>query len=215
MARVFRDIRPEKKTAVVSIMEHHSNDLPHWKHMKKVIHVPLVKRNGNLDCVFLKTLEQILKENSGKVNYVTLTGISNVTGIINPINRAAEITHKYGALLLVDGAQLAAHVPIRMVNPNNPVQNIDVLVFSGHKTYMPGSPGVVVAKKNLLSQIEPEEVGGGMVRASFALYSTKDDIYALINAVNSIANNTEFYQSMYHVNVDGNYVHNIFKYDHS
>ncbi|MFQ6674921.1 MAG: aminotransferase class V-fold PLP-dependent enzyme [Fidelibacterota bacterium] len=167
MARVFRDIRPGRKTALVTIMEHHSNDLPHRKHMEKVIHVPVTVTNGRMGCVSLQALESMLKENRDTVNYVAMTGVSNVTGIINPINEAAEIAHAYGALLLVDGAQLLAHIPVRMTVPDNPQRNIDALAFSGHKTYMPGSPGGVVARKDLLSQVEPEEVGGGMVEHVF------------------------------------------------
>ncbi len=175
LARVFRDIRPEKEVAAVSIMEHHSNDLPHRKHMKEVVHIPLKQHNGSPGCVCLDSLEAILKEREGQINYVAMTGVSNVTGIINPINEAAEICHKYDALFLVDGAQLAAHIPLGMTVPENPLQNIDALVFSGHKTYVPGSPGVVVARKELLSQIEPEEVGGGMVDDVFEdTYQIKD-----------------------------------------
>ncbi|MFQ6674306.1 MAG: aminotransferase class V-fold PLP-dependent enzyme, partial [Fidelibacterota bacterium] len=175
LARVLRHIRPRKDTAVVSIMEHHSNDLPHRKHMKKVIHVPVEITDGRMGCVSLETLDNVLKEHKGTVNYVAMTGVSNVTGIINPINEAAEIAHKHGALFLVDGAQLLAHIPVRMTIPNGSRQNIDALVFSGHKTYMPGSPGVVIARKDLLSQTEPEEVGGGMVEHVFRdRYDVKD-----------------------------------------
>lgn len=175
LARVFRDIRPDKKIAVVSLMEHHSNDLPHRKHMKEVIHTPVKDMDGKMGCVSLNSLEQLLKENEGRVNYVALTGVSNVTGIVNPVNEAAEIAHKYDALMLVDGAQMLAHMPVHMTIPENPAQNIDALVFSGHKTYVPGSPGVVIARKDLLSQIEPEEVGGGMVQDVYMdRYEPKD-----------------------------------------
>ena len=135
--------------------------------MKEVIHTPVKDMDGNMGCVCLDSLEQLLKENEGRINYVALTGVSNVTGIVNPVNEAAELAHKYGALMLVDGAQMLAHMPVHMTVPNNPVQNIDALVFSGHKTYVPGSPGVVIARKDILNQIEPEEVGGGMVQDVF------------------------------------------------
>ncbi|MEE9167073.1 MAG: aminotransferase class V-fold PLP-dependent enzyme [Candidatus Neomarinimicrobiota bacterium] len=167
MARVFRDIRPDRDTAVVSIMEHHSNDLPHRKHMKKILHVPVEESPGGMGCLSLEALERILKENEGQINYVALTGVSNVTGIINPIHEAAELAHTYGALILVDGAQLLAHTPVAMEIPGKPSQNIDALVFSGHKIYVPGSPGVVIARRDLLSETEPEEVGGGMVEHVF------------------------------------------------
>jgi selenocysteine lyase/cysteine desulfurase len=96
------------------------------------------------------------------VNYVAVTGVSNVTGIINPVHDIAALAHEHGAHVLVDGAQMAAHVPVRISDPN-PARSLDAFVFSGHKTYVPGSPGVLVCRKELLAGIEPEEVGGGMV----------------------------------------------------
>ena len=129
-----------------------------------MIHTPVKDMDGNMGCVCLDSLEQLLKEKEGRINYVALTGVSNVTGIVNPVNEAAELAHKYGALMLVDGAQMLAHMSVHMTVPDNPAQNIDALVFSGHKTYVPGSPGVVIARKDILSKIEPEEVGGGMVQ---------------------------------------------------
>jgi selenocysteine lyase/cysteine desulfurase len=67
----------------------------------------------------------------------------------------------------VDAAQMAAHVPIVMSGNIDPEMDIDALIFSGHKTYAPGSPGVVIARTDLISKIEPEEVGGGMVDRVF------------------------------------------------
>ena len=120
-----------------------------------------------MGCIDMNLLENYLKEFEGRVNYVSVTGISNVTGIINPINEIAELAHKYGAYIIVDAAQLAAHVPIKMSGFKNEHKNIDALVFSGHKTYAPGSPGVVIARKSFLSAVEPDEVGGGMVDRVF------------------------------------------------
>ncbi|MBL7052319.1 MAG: aminotransferase class V-fold PLP-dependent enzyme [Candidatus Marinimicrobia bacterium] len=163
MARVFRDFNPNKEIVIVSIMEHHSNDLPHRKHGGKVIHISAEDHDGKLGCINLRGLEENLKKYRNQVNYIAVTGVSNVTGIINPINEVTKLAHRYGAYLLVDGAQMAAHVPIQMGGHADAELDIDALVFSGHKTYVPGSPGVVIARKNLLKDIEPEEVGGGMV----------------------------------------------------
>jgi len=163
MARVFRDVHPAKNTAIISIMEHHSNDLPHRKHMKHVFHIPLDGADENQMCLSLPRLEKALQEGDGKVAYVSITAVSNVTGIINPIHDIARLAHKYRALLMVDGAQSVAHLPTKMYYPDDPDACIDALVFSGHKTYTPGSPGVVIARKDHLLAIEPEEVGGGMV----------------------------------------------------
>ena len=167
IARTFKQYRPEKDMVFVSIMEHHSNDLPHRKHGGKVMHIPVDTHASKMGSIDLNLLENYLKKFSDRINYVSITGISNVTGIINPINEVAELAHKYGAYIIVDAAQLAAHVPIQMSGFDNPAKNIDALVFSGHKTYAPGSPGVVIAKKSFLSAVEPDEVGGGMVDRVF------------------------------------------------
>ncbi|SVD66916.1 uncharacterized protein METZ01_LOCUS419770, partial [marine metagenome] len=150
LARVFRDYRKDKDVVLVSIMEHHSNDLPHRKHAGKVVHIPLKSHSsGEPGCLNTELLQENLEKYRDRVNYVAVTGISNVTGIINPIHDIAELAHGYGALVLIDGAQMAAHMPVQMSGHSNPARNIDAFVFSGHKTYVPGSPGVVVCRKNI------------------------------------------------------------------
>jgi len=163
LARVFRDFQPNRDVAIVSLMEHHSNDLPHRKHAGKVVHIPLDEHNGQPGCINIEILKENLEKYKERVNYIAVTGVSNVTGIINPIYEIAELAHKYGALILVDAAQMVAHMPIQISGHKNPQRNLDALVFSGHKTYVPGSPGVVICRKDILSLMEPEEVGGGMV----------------------------------------------------
>ena len=163
IARVFRDFRTDKDVVLVSLMEHHSNDLPHRKHAGKVIHIPLDDHKGQPGCINIVALKEALEKYKDRINYIAMTGVSNVTGIINPIYDIAELAHTYGALILVDGAQMAAHLPIQISGHSNPLRDIDALVFSGHKTYVPGSPGVVICRKDILSSMEPEEVGGGMV----------------------------------------------------
>ncbi|HEY4491842.1 MAG TPA: aminotransferase class V-fold PLP-dependent enzyme, partial [Acidobacteriota bacterium] len=148
---------------IASIMEHHSNDLPHRKHFREVVHVPAAMAAHSLGCVNLERIEEALREYGPKVNYIAITGVSNVTGIINPIHDVAELAHRYGTLIVVDAAQMAAHIPIQMSGHADAARNLDVLVFSGHKVYAPGSPGVVVTRKDLFAGIEPQEVGGGMV----------------------------------------------------
>jgi selenocysteine lyase/cysteine desulfurase len=164
LARVFRDFQPGKEIVLVSLMEHHSNDLPHRKHAGKVIHIPLDDHSGQPGCINMEILKEKLEQYKDKINYIAMTGVSNVTGIINPIYDIAELAHQYGALILVDGAQMVAHLPVQISGHSNPLRDIDALVFSGHKTYVPGSPGVVICRKDILSSMEPEEVGGGMVK---------------------------------------------------
>tara|TARA_B100000902_G_scaffold259021_1_gene245237 strand:- start:457 stop:1968 length:1512 start_codon:yes stop_codon:yes gene_type:complete len=163
VAKTLKRLRPERDIVLVSMMEHHSNDLPHRKHGGKVIHVPLEKNHQMAGKINTQILEKYLEKFSDRINYVSITGLSNVTGIINSINKIAKIVHKYNVYLIVDAAQMAAHVPIKMSGFNDKSKEIDVLLFSGHKTYAPGSPGVIIARKSFLSAIEPEDVGGGMV----------------------------------------------------
>ncbi len=167
VARTLRDKRPDRDVVITSIMEHHSNDLPHRKHSGEVVHVPAAMTATSIGQVNLERLEEALIEYGDRVNYVAITGVSNVTGIVNPIAKIASMAHRHGALIVVDAAQMAAHLPIKMSGHENTLEDIDVLIFSGHKIYAPGSPGVVVTRKDLFSGLEPQEVGGGMV----------DDVY--------------------------------------
>jgi len=167
IARTFKDIRPGKQIVLVSLMEHHSNDLPHRKHGGQVVHIPINVNNDQMGAVDLNVFEDYLKQNQNNVNYVAITGISNVTGIINPINDIAKLSHKYGAYIIVDAAQMAAHVPIDMSPNTDSDYDIDALLFSGHKTYAPGSPGVIIVKKNIMLASSPVDVGGGMVERVF------------------------------------------------
>ena len=167
IAKTLNRLRPERDMVLISIMEHHSNDLPHRKHGGKVIHVPTYTDVDKMGSLNVEIFEKYLDQFHDRINYVSVTGLSNVTGIINPINKIAKIAHKYGVYIVVDAAQMAAHVPIFMNGLNEENEAIDVLLFSGHKTYAPGSPGVVIARKSFLSSIEPEDVGGGMVDKVF------------------------------------------------
>lgn len=167
VARTLREKRPDRDVVITSIMEHHSNDLPHRKHFPNVVHIPAQMAKKSIGQVNLERLKEALEEHGDKVNYVAITGVSNVTGIINPIHEIAELAHRQGALLVVDAAAMAAHKPIRVSGHADPTRNLDVVVFSGHKVYAPGSPGVVVTRKDLFAGLEPQEVGGGMV----------DDVY--------------------------------------
>ena len=167
MAKTFNRLRPEKDMVLVSIMEHHSNDLPHRKHGGKVMHIPIGSAKTNMSGIDMDIFERYLIQFQDRINYVSITGLSNVTGIINPINKIAKLVHKYGAYLIVDAAQMAAHVPIYMSGFEDSNMEIDALLFSGHKTYAPGSPGVIIARKSFMSVLEPEDVGGGMVDKVF------------------------------------------------
>jgi len=166
LARSLAGLRPERPWVLVSDMEHHSNDLPHRKHAQQIEHVRLSGAAPALGALDLEALQKALAAHPSGVKYVAVTAASNVTGIVNPLRAIAEVVHRHGAWLLVDGAQFVAHAPFRMD------EGIDFLVFSGHKVYAPGSPGVIVGTRDLLAQVEPDAVGGGMVDdVSFERYA--------------------------------------------
>lgn len=137
-------------------MEHHSNDLP-WR--KYTIDYITVDDLGKLS---LEDLENKLIYYTGNVKLVTITGASNVTGYTPDIHKAAELAHKYGAKIMVDGAQLVPHVPVDMKDNNSP-QHLDYLVFSAHKMYAPFGTGVLIGSKEDFNNIPPDYSGGGTI----------------------------------------------------
>lgn len=163
VARTLKQKWPDRDVVITTVMEHHSNDLPHRKNFAKVVHVPVTVTENGFGCADVVHIEQALKEYRNRVNYIAVTGVSNVTGIVNPIHDIAELAHRYGTLIVVDAAQMAAHVPIQMSNHQPPARNLDILCLSGHKIYAPSSPGAVVTRLDLFHDVEPDEVGGGMV----------------------------------------------------
>ncbi len=137
-------------------MEHHSNDLP-WR--KYTIDYITVDDFGKLS---LEDLENKLIHYTGNVKLVTITGASNVTGYTPDIHKAAELAHKYGAKIMVDGAQLVPHVPVD-IKANNSPEHLDYLVFSAHKMYAPFGTGVLIGSKEDFNNIPPDYSGGGTI----------------------------------------------------
>lgn len=157
LARKLAVLCPERGTVIVSEMEHHSNDLPHRQHAVRFEHAPLLGTAPALGSIDLAALERLLEAHRGDVRYVAVTAASNVTGILNPLRELADLVHAHGAWLIVDGSQLAMHAPLRMSD------GIDFLVLSGHKLHAPGSPGMLIGRRDLLARTDPEEIGGGVV----------------------------------------------------
>ncbi|WP_022835410.1 aminotransferase class V-fold PLP-dependent enzyme [Salisaeta longa] len=163
MARVLTAQRPSRDVVITTMMEHHANDLPHRKHAGRVVHVPLAHDpDGEAGRVDMDALRRAIRTHADRLNYVAVTAASNVTGITNPVHEIARLAHDVGALCVVDAAQSAAHSPIRITGDRDD-EALDVVCLSGHKIYAPGSPGVIVARKDLFAGHEPEEVGGGIV----------------------------------------------------
>lgn len=142
---------------LTTILEHHSSDLP-WRNKAKVEHLP-INAEGQID---LQELERRLDPSKGRVRVVTMTGASNILGSVLPIHEIAALAHKYGALMVVDGAQLVPHRRVDM-RPHTDPGHIDFLVFSGHKMNAPGGVGAVVGRRDIFAASAPYQPGGGTV----------------------------------------------------
>ena len=151
----FLNLIGENDEIIVSGLEHHSNIVP-WQMMCKKTNsklkvIPLDK-NGELD---LKEFKNLV---SKKTKLVFLNHVSNALGIINPIEEIIQISHSYNALVLIDGAQSAAHFKIDLQK-----LNVDFFTASAHKLCGPTGVGFLYGKKELLEEIEPFMGGGEMI----------------------------------------------------
>lgn len=143
---------------LVSMLEHHSNDLP-WRARAGVRHIRATAR-GELD---EDHFDELLRRHAGRVKLVAVTGGSNVSGSLPRVHHLAERAHAAGAQILVDAAQLAAHRPIAMRPLDDPA-HLDYVALSGHKLYAPFGVGALIGRRDTFEQGEPEQRGGGTIR---------------------------------------------------
>lgn len=141
---------------VTTELEHHSNIVP-WLQLKErgidVRWIPCNKE-GELDC---SVLEKHLADK--KVRLVAVTAQSNVVGVRPDLGKIIELSHKSGALVLIDAAQSIAHTKMNVAE-----LDCDFLVFSGHKLYGPLGIGVLYGKREILEKMPPFLGGGMMIR---------------------------------------------------
>jgi selenocysteine lyase/cysteine desulfurase len=140
-----------------SLMEHHSNDLP-WRAVARTEHIEI----DDLGYLDLDDYRKKLRKFGRKVKLVAVTGASNVSGLIPPLRKMAELAHEAGAEFLVDAAQLVPHRKVRMGRPGQP-DSFDYLAFSAHKMYAPFGTGVLIGPKKTFLRGDPDSVGGGTV----------------------------------------------------
>ena len=139
---------------LLSYGEHASNLLP-WYRLQKDIgieieYIPL-DIQGNID---IEKFEKLFDQN---IRLVSIAYVGNVLGNIQPIKKICEITHKNNALLVVDAAQAIGHLKIDVKD-----LDVDFLCFSAHKMLGPDGVGVLYGKYELLKDMEPLLLGGGM-----------------------------------------------------
>lgn len=140
---------------LVSIMEHHSNLLP-WQMVAArtgaVLKFLECSPDGRL------TQERIRGAFTPRTRLAAVTQVSNVFGRVNPIREITRIAHEQGAVVVVDAAQSAPHIPIDVCG-----LDVDFLAFSGHKLLAPMGIGVLYGKEELLQAMPPFLTGGEMI----------------------------------------------------
>ena len=149
-----RNVR-EGDEIVVSHLEHHANIVP-WQMLcaekgAKLRVAPVDDRGA----LILEEYEKLL---GPKTRIVAVSQVSNALGTITPVHEITEAAHRFGACVLVDGAQSVSHMPVD-------VQSIgcDFFVFSGHKVFGPTGIGVVYGKDAVLEHLDPWQGGGNMI----------------------------------------------------
>lgn len=142
---------------VVSILEHHSNLLP-WQMVCRQTGATLkfidCEMDGRLD---LNKVSEIITD---KTKIVAVTHVSNVIGRVNPIREIADMAHRVGAVIVVDGAQSTPHIPVDVQ-----ALDADFLAFSGHKVFGPMGIGALYGKRRLLEKMPPFLSGGEMIES--------------------------------------------------
>ncbi|HET9334924.1 MAG TPA: cysteine desulfurase [Sphingomicrobium sp.] len=140
---------------LLSQLEHHSNIVP-WQLLAERVgaHIDVcpLDAEGRID---LSAAEEMLTEQH---RLVAFAHVSNVLGSILDARRAAELAHKVGARLLLDGCQAAARIPVDVA-----AIGADFYVFSAHKIYGPTGIGALWARKEILDAMPPWHGGGAMI----------------------------------------------------
>lgn len=147
----------KEDVVLVSLLEHHSNDLP-WRAQAQVKHIK-ADELGNLD---ERHLDELLQTYKGRVKLVAITGGSNVTGHMPDIHKLAQKAHAAGAQILVDCAQLAPHRRVSMGSLADP-SHLDYIAISAHKMYAPFGTGALIGRRDTFEKGEPDQRGGGTI----------------------------------------------------
>lgn len=156
LARSFGDAMVnEGDEIIVSQLEHHSNIVP-WQMLcerkKAVLKVIPLREDLSID---IEAFKEMLNE---RTRLVSVAQVSNVLGIVNPVEEIIRYAHAKHIPVCVDGAQSVPHLVVDVKK-----MECDFLVMSAHKMYGPTGLGVLYGKKEWLDQLPPAEGGGEMI----------------------------------------------------
>jgi cysteine desulfurase/selenocysteine lyase len=140
---------------VITWIEHHANIVP-WQMLcaekGACLRVAPVDDDGQ---ILLDEYEKLL---GPKTRLVSFTQVSNALGTVTPAHQMVQMAHRYGARVLLDGAQAVSHMPIDVQS-----LDCDFYVFSGHKVFAPTGIGVLYGKPEVLAETPPWQGGGNMI----------------------------------------------------
>jgi len=141
---------------VITHLEHHANIVP-WQQLctekNCTLRVAPVDDRGQ---IILEKYERLL---SPRTRIVAFPHVSNALGTITPVLEMIEMAHRYGAIVVLDGAQAVSHMPVDVQ-----ALDADFYVFSGHKVFAPTGIGAVYGKEELLERMPPWQGGGSMIQ---------------------------------------------------
>ena len=140
---------------VITHLEHHANIVP-WQMLCATkgarLRVAPVDDSGQ---IILEEFEKLL---NSKTKIVSITQVSNALGTVTPVKEMTAIAHRYGAKVVIDGAQSVSHMAVDVQ-----AYDCDFFVFSGHKVFGPTGIGVVYGKQDVLAHMPPYQGGGNMI----------------------------------------------------
>ena len=140
---------------LITGLEHHSNIVP-WQMLCEEKGARL--RVAGIDddgAVVMEEFERLL---SPRTKIAAVSHVSNALGTVSPVRRMIDLAHAAGAVVLVDGAQAAPHMPIDVR-----ALDCDFYALSSHKLYGPSGVGVLYGKQRLLEAMPPYQGGGDMI----------------------------------------------------
>ncbi|MEN8114027.1 MAG: aminotransferase class V-fold PLP-dependent enzyme [Actinomycetota bacterium] len=151
----------ERPVVFIGPFEHHSNELPWRESIADIVRID-EDADGHID---LAQLERELERHADRpLKIGSFSAASNVTGIISDTRAVARLLHEHAALSFWDFAAAAPYVSIDMVPDDDPLAWKDAVFISPHKMIGgPGTPGVLIARKDLFANSVPAVAGGGTV----------------------------------------------------
>lgn len=159
---------------VITIAEHHSNLVP-WQQVAKskgaILKYIYLDEDGNLSP---QDIEEKITE---RTKLVAVAQVSNVLGLVNPVREIADRAHRFGAVVVVDGAQSVPHMAVDVE-----ALGADFFAFSGHKMLSPMGIGVLYGRAALLEAMPPFLLGGDMIEYVAEQETTFADLPAKFEA---------------------------------